>query len=202
MDRRLAIAIAGGVVLAVGLVGVLLVEADDASDPVLTFPISWSTEEGPPETRSETLDEGENATYAIQIPETNLTHVEARLVWEDDSGDRDRFELAVTPPGGATQTNASRNGTVVIDVQQAPVPTASTVNASDPDAAREQAQRRYASERGQGVWTVRVTLTDAPGQRPVPGAPELEIEQDGSNDFQLRVTYERYTGQIDPRPVG
>lgn len=201
MDRRLVISIAGGVLLAVALVGVLLAEADDGGRTVLTFPIAWSTEDGPTSTRTGTLEEGENESFGIGVAPTNVTEVEVRLVWEDDVGERDTFRLSVTPPGGPERTNASRNGTVVLTFPLASVPDAQSINASDPEAARQQALDRFTTRQGQGTWNVTVTLESAPGQRPVPNAPQLETEPDGSNDYQMSVSFSRYTGQVADTPA-
>lgn len=201
-QRRLVVSIVGGVLLVAALVGVLLAEAGDTPDPIVAFPVSWSVDNGPPETRSDTLAEGESTTYEIEVGEPNLTRVEVRLVWQDDVGRPDRFRMDLTPPQGSTQKNASRNGTVVLEVPLAPVPDAATVNATDPQEARQAALERFQARQGVGTWTITVTLEDAPGQQPVSGAPQIETEEDGANDFQLRFTYARYGATVTEMPVG
>lgn len=201
MDRRHGAAIVVGILLAGALAGVLWAEAREGPDPVLAFPASWSTETSQPATHEDELDEGESETYTFAVTQRNLTRAEARLVWEDDSGGRDRFRVNLTTPDGQLYTNASMNGTIGLPVEVAQVPEASTVNGTDLAAARQRAQDRYASTLGQGTWTVQVTLESAPGQRPVPGQ-EVEVEGDGSNSYQLQFAYETYAVELDPRPVG
>lgn len=196
MDRKVLLGIVAGVLLVGTLVGALVIEANNSPDPVLSFPVEWSTDSSIAADEQGTLNEGENETYAVPIDRSNLTEVEVRLVWEDDSGDRDKFELAVQGPGGPQRTNASRNGTVVIETFVGTVPTTGEVNATDRDQARQQLAARHSTDQGRGVWSIDVRLVDAPGVRPVSEAPDLETESDGQNDYQLRVTYHRFHGEI------
>lgn len=202
MERTVLVGVAGGVLLAATLVGVLYLEAGDAPEPSLAFELAWSTEQGPSATQSGTLQEGENATLPAAVQEPNVTEVEVRLVWQDDVGDRDRFRLNVTPPEGAMRTNTSRNGTVVLRFPFASVPNATQINASSRPAARELVAERFGTTAGVGNWTVQVTLVSAPGQRPVSEAPQLETEPDGENTYRLRFSYDRYVGTLSRASTG
>lgn len=200
MERRTVILAAAGVLLLAALAGVLWAEGQESPSPVVAFPVTWDTERASPVTNEGELEEGESESYAFQIEEANLTTVATRLIWEDDGGGRDRFRLNLTTPQGRTFSNASANGTVTLRANVTQVPTESSVNATGLAEAREQTVRRHGSTAGQGVWTVTVTLTSAPGQRPVPGS-DVEIEEDGSNSYQLVFAYETFAAQVQAPPV-
>jgi len=194
METRHVVGAAAALALVLALAGVLWAEAREAPEPLVGFEATWTTEAADPFTGSGELEEGESAEYAVLVPEANLTRAEARLVWEDDSGQPDRFRVNVTTSEDRLHTNASRNGTVTVSVNGSQVPEASTVEATDRDEARERAVDRYTSTVGQGTWTIQVTLEDAPGQRPVPGS-QVELDEDGSNDFQLQ--FDRWHYQVE-----
>lgn len=200
MERRTVILAAAGVLLVAALAGVLWVEAEEGPEPVVAFPVDWETERSTPVTHEDELEEGGSETYEFRVEAANLTRIEARLVWEDDAGAPDRFRLNLTTPQGRTMSNESPNGTVALDADVSAVPGERTVNATGLAEARETAQRRHGTDAGQGTWTVTVTLVSAPGQRPVPGS-QLEIEEDGSNSYQLGFSYETYAAQVQVPPV-
>lgn len=200
MERRTVILAATGVVLLAALAGVLWAEGQEGPSPVVTFPVTWDTERTSPVTNEGELEEGESESYAFQVEQANVTTVATRLVWEDDGGGRDRFRLNLTTPQGRTFSNASANGTLALRANVTQVPTERAVNATGLAEAREQTVRRHGSTAGQGVWTVTVTLTSAPGQRPVPGS-DVEIEEDGSNSYQLVFAYETFAAQVQAPPV-
>lgn len=200
MERRTVILAAAGVILLAALAGVLWAEAEEGPAPVVAFPVEWSTERSTPVSHEDELEEGESETYEFPVEADNVTRIEARLVWEDDAGAPDRFRLNLTTPQGRTLSNASPNGTVAISLNVSEVPDENTVNASGLAEAREASQRRHATTAGQGTWTATVTLTSAPGQRPVPGS-EVEIEEDGSNSYQLGFSFETYAAEVQAPPV-
>lgn len=198
MDRRVMFAAAGLALLA-ALVAVLAFTGSEADNRPLAYGVDWPVEPGPATTRSGELEEGRNETYAFELDRTNVTEVSVQLAWEDDVGEPDEFELRVTPPDGSTATNTSRNETVNLTFDIQGPPNLGVVEAVN----RSQASDRVAQEAfrdGNGTWEVRVTLEDAPGRRPVPGA-NLETEPDGSNSYELTFAHEAYHAEIgDPRP--
>lgn len=199
MDRRLLFG-AAAVLLLAGLVAVLAFTGGEAEQTPLAYSVEWPVEPGPTTVRSDDLDEGRNESYTFQLDRANVTRVAVQLAWEDDVGRPDEFRIEVTPPNGTPVTNASRNETVNVtfDLQQAPA--VSVVEATNRSEARQRLAEQ-ATSGGQGTWQVRVTLTDAPGRRPVPEAPQLETEPDGSNSYNLTFGHHAFYAEIgDPGP--
>ncbi|MDX1611499.1 MAG: hypothetical protein R3185_03955 [Candidatus Thermoplasmatota archaeon] len=191
-------AVAG--VLVLGLVGVLVYEAGRTPDPSLTFPVTWSTSPAGGQERQGDLEEEENETFTFQLGSPNVTSVQVALTWTDDSGDPDRFNLSVVGPDGIepVRRNGS-NGSVVLRIPVAPVPTVEQAQGPSRDRVEASLARSHASSAGVGGWQVTVGLEDAPGQRPVPQAQDLETQPDGSNSFVLTFSYTVYRAQVaDP----
>lgn len=198
MDRRLVLAAAGLALLA-ALVAVLAFTGSEADNRPLAYGVDWPVEPGPATTRSGELEEGRNETYAFELERPNVTRVRIQLAWEDDVGQPDEFQLWVDPPEGSPATNASRNGTVNLTFPVQDPPDLEVVEASNRSNVRERVAEESLWE-GNGTWQVRVSLEDAPGRRPVPGA-DLETEPDGANTYELTFAHEAYHAEIgDPRP--
>lgn len=193
MDRRVLVG-AVGVVLLAALVAVLAFTGSEADGRPLAYDVEWPVEPGPSTTRSGTLEEGRNASYTFELDRPNVTEVRLQLSWEDDSGDPDRFQLRAAPPNGTAVTNASRNETINLTFELQQPPGLDTVEAQNRSQAQQQVAQR-ATRAGGGVWEVEVTLEEAPGRRPVPGA-DLETEPDGSNSYELTFAHEAFHAEL------
>jgi hypothetical protein len=199
MDRRLWFGVAAIALLA-GLVAVLAFTGGDADATPLAYEVDWPVEQGPATVREGQLEEGRNETHKLELDRANVTRVTVRLDWTDDVGQPDEFRLWAAPPNGTPKTNASRNETVELTFAIDTPPELATVQAVNRSQARERLADR-ASQDGQGTWTVRVTLEDAPGRRPVAEAPDLETEPDGANSYNLTFAHHVYFAKLgDPAP--
>lgn len=199
MDRRLILGAAGLALLA-ALVAVLAFTGSQAEDQTLAYNVSWTVEPGPATTRSGELEEGRNETYAFPLDRANITEVTVQLAWQDDVGQPDKFLVEATPPGGDPLANASRNGTVNLTFPIQAPPEMGVVEASNRSQAHERIAQEAARE-ANGTWEIEVTLEDAPGRRPVPGASDVETEPDGSNSYELTFAHEAYHAELgEPHP--
>ncbi len=191
---------AGAAVLIAALFGVFAYESDQAEVPMQTFPVSWPVDPGPATTHTGELEEDESSNVTVALSASNVTRVEVSLTWTDDVGQPDEFRLTVQPPGGAARQANATNGTILLTFPMRAPPAVDHFNTTTRTQATERASS-HASQGGLGDWGITVTLEDAPGQRPVPNAPELEIEPDGSNSFELSFRYEAYRANLgDPDP--
>lgn len=202
MERDAVIGIAGGVVLVAALVVVLVAESGSAPETQLTYPVQWLEAEAGTTREEQQLAEGEQAQLQFGLPARNVTTVELLLQWTDDSGNPDTFNLSVEGPGGEPVAVASSDtGEIVLRFELNPLPAATNVRATDQTAAARQLVQDHASDDGRGTWTATVTLASAPGQRPVPQVPDLEVQPDGSNNFTLQFSYDVYRAQVgEPLP--
>jgi hypothetical protein len=199
MDRRVLV-VAAAAVLVAALVAVLAFSGSEAGNQPLAYNVEWPVEPGPSTTRSDELAEGRNETYTFELARANVTEVTVTLTWEDDTGEPDRFSLEVRPPNGTPATNASRNGTIELAFPLQTAPQQGSLEAQNRSQAREQADEQ-ATDRGRGDWEVQVTLEDAPGRRPVPGAEDVETEPDGSNSYELTFAHEAFHAELgEARP--
>lgn len=193
MDRRVLVG-AVGVVLLAALVAVLAFTGSEADEGPLAYGVEWPVEPGPATTRTGELEEGRNETYSFELDRPNVTEVRLELAWEDDVGEPDRFQLRAVPPNGTPVTNASRNGTLNVTFELQPPPETATVEAENRSQARQRLDER-ATRAGAGTWEVQVTLEEAPGRRPVPGA-DLETEPDGSNSYELTFAHQAFHAEL------
>lgn len=186
-------------VLAAAFVGALALTGGEADAQPLAYDVSWPVEQGPATTRSDELREGQSETYTFELERANVTNVTVVLEWEDDVGEPDTFHMEVTAPNGTTVANASANETIRFPFDVADPPELETVEATNRSLARERLADESTDE-GQGTWQVEVTLEEAPGRRPIPGA-QLETEPDGGNGYQLTFAHDAFHGELgDPRP--
>jgi hypothetical protein len=199
MDRRLLLA-AAALVLLGALVAALAFTGGDADTQPLAYAVEWPVDEGPTTTRNDELEENRNETYRFDLNRSNVTRVRVQLTWEDDVGEPDEFRVRVAPPNGTPATNSSRNGTINLTFELQEPPSLGVVEAHN----RSQARLQVADEDegvGRGAWTVRVTLSDAPGRRPVPGAEDVETEPDGSNSYEVSFGHETFYAELgEARP--
>lgn len=193
MDRWVWLGAAALALLA-GLVAVLAFTGGEAGSTPLAYGVEWPVEEGPSTVEESELEEGRNETHTFELARANVTHVTVTLTWSDDVGQPDEFRLAVHPPNGTEIANASRNETIEIGFPLASPPQLDLVEAANRSQARERVAEE-ASEAGQGTWEVVVSLADAPGRRPVPGA-DLETEPDGSNTYNLTFSHRAFYAEI------
>lgn len=193
MDRRVLVG-AVGVVLLAALVAVLAFTGSEADGRSLAYDVEWPVEPGPATTRSGQLEEGRNDSYTFELDRPNVTEVRLQLTWEDDGGQPDRFQLRAAPPNGTAVTNASRNETINLTFELQQPPELATVEAENRSQAQQQVAQQ-ATRAGAGVWEVEVTLEDAPGRRPVPGA-DLETEPDGSNSYELTFAHDAFHAEL------
>jgi len=195
MDRRVIVGAVAVLVLAGTLVTVLVFQSDNAEVSSLEYPVSWPVQPGAERTKSGELQENESAQHKFELSTRNVTRIAVTLEWTDDGGDPDKFELSVQPPDGEPRTNASKNETIQMTFERAEVPTVENFMAPNRSAAHDSMTDRATSQ-GQGNWSVEVTLTSAPGQRPIDDAPDLETEPDGSNSYELTLSHEAYRGEL------
>lgn len=201
MDRRLVLAAAALVLLA-GLVGVLAFTGGDSQSQPLAYDVSWPVEPGPSRMRSGELQEGRNDSYTLELDRENVTQVSVELNWTDDVGEPDRFRLWVLPPNASAASNESTNGSITLAFDYPTLPDTETITAPNRSQAREHAME-YSTSEGTGDWSVRVTLVNAPGRQPVPDAPQLETEPDGSNSYNLTFSHDAFRAEIgQPGPPG
>lgn len=194
MDRRVWFGAAALALLA-ALVAVLALTGGDAEATPLAYEVDWPVEQGPSTMKEGDLEEGRNETHTFDLERANVTFVTVELDWTDDVGDPDEFRLEATPPNGTTVSNVSRNETIELTFPLREPPQLNVVEAMNRSHARGQVADEATAD-GQGDWEVRVSLQDAPGRRPVSGAPALETEPDGSNSYNLTFSHRAYFAEL------
>ena len=202
MDRQAKVGIAGAALLLVALILVLTVESQGVDDPVLSYPVTWPVSEAGATTQEGRLTEGESTTIGIDLPTFNVTTVEVVLTWSDDVGEPDAFNLTVVgPTGELTATAASDTGEARVRFDVAEPPSVSEVRGLSPANAGARLAAEETTAAAIGTWQVTIELSSAPGQRPVPGLPDLEVQPDGANPFQLLFRYNAYRAELgEPLP--
>lgn len=200
----MVIGIIGGLALVAGLVVVFAYEASTTPEATLVYPVTWSVQEAGASERTAELEEDEAAAFQFNVSARNLTTVRILLAWEDDVGQPDRFNLTVVDPfTGQTRTRSATNGSIPLVYTLSSVPDVGNLSAPDRGRAQERLNQDHARQAGTGSWQVTVRLEDAPGQRPVPAAEELETQPDGANSFSLSIRYNAYAAQVGaPRAPG
>lgn len=196
MHRDLVVGILGAAVLLVGLLVVFIYESSSTPAPDLAFPVTFATRDGGAVTQRGDLAQGEETSHAFELPVENATSARIVLDWTDDVGDPDLFNLTVSGPGGLTLSREGSTGSIEIDLPLTPAPAARTILGEDRASVSAAAEAQFSATAGEGAWSIVVRLVDAPGQRPVPQAPQVEIQPDGANDYELVFGYQFFVAVI------
>lgn len=191
LNRDTAVGIVGAIVLVAAMAGVFFYERSQFS----TYEIDWQTQEAGTESDDGSLDEGSSEEHLFTADAEGLSTVRVTLTWTDDVGQPDTFEVTVQGPDGTTSEpveGASSPLEVEVPIHEAPESTTATGRSLED--ARDQANASASWTDGTGDWTVTVTLVDAPGeQTPIGGQ---ETTADGSQDYDITFTYERWAPSL------
>lgn len=131
--------------------------------------------------------EGAASQVPITLP-ANATVVSFRLLWSDDIGAPDDFQLAIDGPAGHGE-NAGASGEVEVRYQLGLAPVGNwSVDAENEAAARAQSAATHPGDpTSAGNWTVTVLLRDAGD-----GGTFFGNQADTGNEWRLEVAFESY----------
>lgn len=193
-NRDTAVGLAGAAVLIAAMAGVFFYERAQFG----TYAVAWEQTEAGSVLEGGTLEEQASQSYTFTADADRLSRIVLTLSWTDDVGDEDTFEVAYEGPNGTyADTMEATSSPLVIEVPIHEAPGTSTVTARGAEDARAQLNTSASWTNGTGDWTVTVTLVDAPGeQAPIGGQ---ETDPDGSQDYELAFTYERWEPSLTPR---
>lgn len=187
-NRDTAVGMVGAVVLIAAMGGVFFYERGQFQ----TYEVSWETAEVVSESASGTLDEGDSAAPNFSVEEERLSTATASLSWSDDAGGADTFRLTVEGPNGTySDTDEVSSSPLEVEVPIQEAPDTSTATGRSIEDARNQLNDSASWTNGTGDWTVTVTLVDAPGG-------QLPTEEDGSQDYDVTFTVERWEPSLVP----
>lgn len=191
LNRDTAVGVVGAVVLIAAMAGVFFYERAQFEE----YDVAWEEIEAGSSSETDSLDEGASQSYTFTADADRLSRVTLTLSWSGDVGEADTFELVAEGPNG-THTGSVEGSASPLEVE-IPIhedPGVETATGRSLDDAREQLNTSASWTNGTGDWSVTVTLVDAPGQQ-VGGQ---EAMGDGSQDYELAFTFERWEPSLTP----
>lgn len=167
MHRDTVVGLVGAVLLVAALVGIFFYEARNAP-ATDTGAFATVAEEGPG-VQGDPIGEGATGEHDLEIDAQGLAAIDFVVVWNDDNGDPDVFQVRVLGPGGVSRTSETEDdGEIRVRFEG--------LNASP------------SGTNGTGVWHVTVELVDAIGTTTPLG--EAPVQQDGGNAYAVQTDLE------------
>lgn len=183
-------------------------DGDTNETQLFEWPVNWTISSNTLSNSSEEeMNQGETLWANVTIARANITTATLRFQW-DDSGDstgdldtgsnNDTFRVTITAPDGTEDTVEEQGagggkGFINITLDLASVPNATTVQAENESAAKQQVLTQYPTMNATtGTWAIKIELVEANPCVTAGGTADPDDGPDCSNSWQYDLEYSWY----------